>query len=142
MSETFFPINDLLRRRLQSGLTIISLTTCVASTLFLLLFSGQVGFGISNIAKDTLTAGMSKVFGNFLFFIDALIFVVGAIIVSFIVFLMMAQRTKDFGLMKATGCPNGLVFGYFLTELLGTTFISCLLGCCFGISYRLSVQST
>src|SRR5665647_614387 len=30
--------------------------------------------------------------------------------------------------MKATGCPNGLVFGYFLTELLGVTFIGCLLG--------------
>ncbi len=134
MSETAFPINDLLRRRLQTGLTIVSLTTCVASTLFLLLFSGQVGFGIAATARDTLTAGTSNVFSQFLLFIGALIFIVGVVIVSFIVFLMMAQRTRDFGLMKATGCPNSLVFGYFLTELLGVTFLGCLLGVAVGLA--------
>jgi ABC-type antimicrobial peptide transport system permease subunit len=134
MSETAFPVNDLLRRRLQTGLTVISLTTCVASTLFLLLFSGQIGFGIAARAQDTLTLGTSKVLGQFLTFVGALIFIVGAIIVSFIVFLMMAQRTKDFGLMKATGCPNSLVFGYFLTELLGVTFIGCVLGIVVGLA--------
>jgi ABC-type antimicrobial peptide transport system permease subunit len=133
MSETAFPINDLLRRRLQTGLTVLSLTTCVAASLFLLLFSGQIGFGIATIAQDTLTIGVSAVFSQFLFFVGALIFVVGAIIVSFIVFLMMAQRTKDFGLMKATGCPNSLVFGYFLTELLGVTFVGCILGVVLGL---------
>ncbi len=134
MSETAFPINDLLRRRLQTGLTIASLTTCVAATLFLLLFSDQVGFGISSVAKETLTTGISNVFSQFLLFVGGLIFVIGAIIVSFIVFLMMAQRMKDFGLMKATGCPNSLVFGYFLTELLGITFVSCILGVVLGLA--------
>ncbi len=132
MSETAFPINDLLRRKLQTGLTIISLTTCVASTLFLLLFSEQVGFGIATVAQDTLTKGISNVFSQFLLFVGGLIFAVGAVIVSFIVFLMMAQRTKDFGLMKATGCPNSLVFGYFLTELLGVILIGCILGTVLG----------
>lgn len=133
MSETAFPINDLLRRKLQTGLTIVSLTTCVASTLFLLLFSGQVGFGIAAVAQDTLTVGVSNVFSQFLLFMGILIFIVGAVIVSFVVFLMMAQRTRDFGLMKATGCPNSLVFGYFLTELLGVTFLGCLLGVALGL---------
>jgi ABC-type antimicrobial peptide transport system permease subunit len=135
MTETAaFPVNDLLRRRLQTGLTILSLTSCVASTLFLLLFTGQIGIGISAISQGTLTSGTSNVLSQFLTFVGALIFVVGAVIVSFIVFLMMAQRTKDYGLMKATGCPNGLVFGYFLTELLGLTFIGCLLGVVFGFA--------
>ena len=90
MTETAaFPINDLLRRRLQTCLTILSLTTCVASTLFLLLFSGQIGFGIAAVAQDTLTMGTSNVLAQFLTFVGILIFVVGAIIVSFIVFLMM-----------------------------------------------------
>jgi ABC-type antimicrobial peptide transport system permease subunit len=133
MSETAFPINDLLRRKLQTGLTIASLTTCVAATLFLLFFSDQVGFGISSVAKDTLTLGTSNVFSQFLLFIGGLIFAIGAIIVSFIVFLMMAQRTKDFGLMKATGCPNSLVFGYFFTELLGVTFVGCISGVVLGL---------
>ena len=104
MTEAAFPVNDLLRRRLQTGLTVLSLTTCVASTLFLLIFSGQVGAGIEATTKGTLTSGTSAIFGQFLTFVGALIFVVGAVIVSFIVFLMMAQRTRDFGLMKATGC--------------------------------------
>ncbi len=128
MSETAFPVNDLLRRRLQTGLTIISLAACVASTLFLLFFSGQIGLGMSSVGQGTLTSGFSIVFSQFLTFVGVLIFAVGAVIISFIVFLMMAQRTKDYGLMKATGCPNGLVFGYFLTELLGITFIGCLSG--------------
>ncbi|MCW4009562.1 MAG: ABC transporter permease [Candidatus Bathyarchaeota archaeon] len=139
MSETAFPVNDLFRRRLQTGLTVLALTTCVASTLFLLLFSGQIGFGISAVGQDTLTQGTSKVFAQFLTFVGALIFIVGAVIVSFIVFLMMAQRTKDFGLMKATGCPNNLVFGYFMTELLGVTFFGCLLGVIVGFAVDYAV---
>jgi ABC-type antimicrobial peptide transport system permease subunit len=129
MTETAaFPVNDLLRRRLQTGLTVLSLTTTVASTLFLLLFAGQIGFGLAAEAQNTLTSGVSNVLGQILTFVGALIFVVGAVIVSFIVFLMMAQRTKDYGLMKATGCPNSLVFGYFLTELLGVVLVGCILG--------------
>ncbi len=133
MSETAFPINDLLRRKLQTSLTVASLTTCVAATLFLLLFSDQVGFGISSVAKSTLTLGTSNVFSQFILFVGGIVFVIGAIIVSFIVFLMMAQRTRDFGLMKATGCPNSLVFGYFFTELLGVTLIGCILGVVIGL---------
>jgi ABC-type antimicrobial peptide transport system permease subunit len=139
MSETAFPINDLIRRRLHTSLTIVSLTTSVASTLFLLLFSGQIGFGIAATAQDTLTKGTSSVFGQFITFTGLLIFLVGAITVSFVVFLMMAQRTKDYGLMKATGCPNGLVFGYFLTELLGVTFIGCILGIIAGFATDFAV---
>ena len=44
----------------------------------------------------------------------------------------MAQRTRDFGLMKAAGCPNSLVGGYFMTELLMTSFMGCILGIVFG----------
>lgn len=133
MSDAAFPVNDLFRRRLQTGLTVLSLTICVASTLFLLLFSGQIGLGIAAVSQDTLTIGVSNVLSQFLFFVGILIFAVGAVIVSFIVFLMMAQRTKDYGLMKATGCPNSLVFGYFFTELLGVTLIGCILGTILGL---------
>ena len=44
----------------------------------------------------------------------------------------MAQRTRDFGLIKAAGCPNSLVAGYFMTELLTITFVGCVLGIVFG----------
>lgn len=132
MSKAAFPVNDLLRRRLQTSLTLISLIVCVASTLFLLLFSEQVGLGITSVAANTLTVGYWAIFSNFLLFIGILIFAVGAVIVSFITFLMMVQRTRDFGLIKAAGCPNSLVVGYFLTELLIVLFAGCVLGVALG----------
>jgi ABC-type antimicrobial peptide transport system permease subunit len=132
MSETFFPVNDLLRRKLQTSLTLLSLTVCVASTLFLLLFSDQIGFGITSVAGNTLTVGYYNIFSSFLLFVGILVFAVGAVIVSFITFLMMAQRTRDFGLIKAAGCPNSLVFSCFLIELLMVLFLGCVLGVALG----------
>ncbi|MDH5793050.1 MAG: FtsX-like permease family protein, partial [Candidatus Bathyarchaeota archaeon] len=133
MSETSFPMNDLLRRKLQTSLIIISLTSCVASTLFLLLFSEKIGFGISLMVESKLTAGFSTIFSRFIIFTGLLIFVVGAVIMSFMVFVMMSQRVRDIGLMKAAGCPNDLIFGYFMTELLVVTVVGCFLGVVLGI---------
>lgn len=132
MSETSFPINDLLRRKLQTGLTIGSLTLCVALTVYLLLFGENIGFEISQAAEGTLTAGLLMVFSQFIFFVALLIAVTGAVIASFMIFVMMSQRTKDIGLMRASGCPNDLVFGYFMTQLLIITSVSCFLGVIFG----------
>jgi ABC-type antimicrobial peptide transport system permease subunit len=83
-------------------------------------------------ATGTLTQGLTAIFSQFILFIGILIFVVGAVLSSFIVFLMMAQRTRDFGLIKAAGCPNSLVAGYYMTELLTITVIGCVLGIVFG----------
>jgi len=127
MSKAAFPVNDLLRRKLQTSLTVFTFTLSVASTLFLLLFSRRIGWGITS-AGDSLTYGLSAVFSQFMLFIGVLIFTVGAVITSFIIFLMMKQRTRDFGLIKAAGCPNALVFGYFMTELIVVTFLGCVLG--------------
>jgi ABC-type antimicrobial peptide transport system permease subunit len=49
------------------------------------------------------------------------------------VFMMMSQRVRDIGLMKAAGCTNDLVFGYFFTELLIVAFVGCFLGILLGI---------
>jgi|GEM_PF-353980 len=122
-----FPINDLLRRRLQSGLVVVTLTLSVASTLFLLLFSSRVGVGLT-ASSNVFTIGLTSVFGQFILFMGILVFLVGAVLTSFIVSLMMAQRTRDFGLIKAAGCPNSLVGGYFMTELFGVVALSCVLG--------------
>lgn len=132
MSETSFPVNDLLRRKLQTGLTVVSLTGSVASTLFLLLFSYRIGLSATSAAEDTMTVGLSAVFSQLILFVGILVFVVGAVLTSFIVFLMTSQRTRDFGLIKAAGCPNSLVFGYFMAELLIVTFFGCVLGVLLG----------
>jgi ABC-type antimicrobial peptide transport system permease subunit len=134
MYETYFPVNDVFRRKLQTSLTVISLTCSVASTLFLLLFSTRIGVGATSTGGETLTRGLSIVLSQFLWFVGILIFIVGAVLTSFIVFLLMVQRTQDFGLIKAVGCPNGLVFGYFMTELLIVTSIGCVIGIVFGFT--------
>jgi ABC-type antimicrobial peptide transport system permease subunit len=105
----------------------------VASTLFLLLFSDKIGFGISLMAEGKLTTGFSTLFSRFIIFTGLLIFVVGAVIMSFMVFVMMSQRVRDIGLMRAAGCPNDLIFGYFMTELLVVTVVGCFLGVFLGI---------
>ena len=133
MSKTAFPANDLLRRKWQTGLTAATLTLSVASTLFLLRFSRRIGIDVAQSATS-LTSGLSTVFSQFILFIGILIFAVGAVITSFVVLLMMKQRTRDFGLIKAAGCPNGLVFSFFLTELLIITLTSCILGIALGYS--------
>ncbi|MGB9914042.1 MAG: FtsX-like permease family protein [Candidatus Bathyarchaeales archaeon] len=114
------------------------LTLSVASTLFLLLFSRRIDVGLPS-AGEVFTRGLSAVFSQFILFVGILIFAVGAVITSFIVFLMMKQRTRDFGLFKAAGCPNGLVFAYFLTELLIVTFASGILGIVFGYAADLII---
>ncbi len=126
MSNAAFPINDLLRRRLQTALTIATLTLSVASTMFLLLFSSRLDTLAST--SKVFTMGINALLSQFILFIGILIFVVGAVLTSFIAFFMMAQRTRDFGLIKAAGCPNSLVAGYFMTELLATTITGCILG--------------
>ncbi len=127
-----FPVKDLLRRRFQTSLTITILTLSVASTLFLLFFSSRIGLSISS-NQGTLTLGLSALFSQFMQFIGVLIFIVGGILTSFIIFLMLTQRTRDFGLIKAAGCPNALVAGYFMTELLIVTVSGCILGVVFGL---------
>jgi ABC-type antimicrobial peptide transport system permease subunit len=140
MGSTGFPINDLLRRRLQTGLTITTLTLSVASTLFLLLFSSRLGVVIP-AETGKLTLGLNLIFGQFILFIGVLIFVIGAVLTSFIVFLMMTQRTRDFGLIKAAGCPNSLVAGYFMTELLTVIFVGSVLGIIFGFLADFAVSN-
>ncbi len=140
MRKKGFPINDLLRRKLQTSLTTATLTLSAGATLFLLLFSSHMGFNLTS-NSGTLTLGLNAIFSQFLLFVEVLVFVVGAVLTSFIVYLMMAQRTRDFGLMKAGGCPNTLVAGYFVTELLIISFVGCVLGVVFGVAVDYAVTS-
>ncbi len=133
MSETSFPMNDLLRRKMQTGLVVVSLTLVVASTLFLLLFAQRIGFGISSEIEGKLTMGFSLIFSPFIILLTILIFAAGVVMISFTSFIMTSQKTRDIGLMKAAGCPNDLLFGYFFTELLVISFSSCLLGTIIGL---------
>ncbi len=133
MSETSFSLNDLIRRKFQTSLTILSLALSAGSTLFLLLSAERIGFGISLKIYGKLTAGLSNVLSPFILFLAILIVIAGGVIVSFMTSMMMSQRKRDIGLMKAVGCPNEMIFGYFFTELLIVTFVGCLIGVALGL---------
>lgn len=47
----------------------------------------------------------------------------------------MDQKKKDFGLIKAIGCRNTLVFSYFMIELLILSFASCVTGVILGFLF-------
>jgi ABC-type antimicrobial peptide transport system permease subunit len=127
-----FPITDLLRRRNQTALAALSIIMSVASTLFLLLLSDQIGYGITSTASQILTSGINNVLSRFIVLVEVLVFVAGAIIVLFTILLMMDQKKKDVGLIKAIGCQNTLAFSYFMIELLILSVISCVAGIIIG----------
>jgi ABC-type antimicrobial peptide transport system permease subunit len=141
MYETSFSMNDLFRRKTQTGLVVACLTLTVASTLFLLLYSSRIGVGLATINENILTIGLSLIFAQFIRFVTILVFGVGAVLVSFTAFLMMTQRTRDFGLIKATGCPNDLVFSYYEIELVIVTVLGCTLGMILGLGADYAVSS-
>jgi len=134
MSEIAFPMQDLTRRKWQSVSAILSLALPVASTLFLLSLADDVGAGLLTGHGGRFTAGLSAIFSTFIVFTSVLTFTVGASAVSFMVFAMMSQRRRDIGLMKAAGCPSGVVFSYFFTELLIVAFSGCAIGSVLGVA--------
>ena len=143
MYETGFSLHDLFRRKAQTSLIVICLTLTVASTLFLLLYGSRMGIGFTTVNENVLTIGLSLVFAQFIRFLTFLILVVGAILVSFTTLLMMTQRTRDLGLIKAAGCPNDLLYGYFVSEVIIVSFLGCTLGVIIGLGtdYALTILS-
>jgi len=132
-TETSFPVNDLLRRKFQTGLIIVALALSVASSLFVLSLSARIGFGTLETTENKLTPSFDIVLSRFIILAGILVFAVGTVTISFLAHTMMSQRTKDIGLMKAAGCPNDVVFSYFMNELVIVTLASCSLGVILGV---------
>jgi putative ABC transport system permease protein len=61
--------------------------------------------------------------------------------ISFTAFIMTSQRIRDIGLMKAAGCPNDLLFGYFFSEVVIVAFIGCLFGTILGVVINMTSTS-
>jgi putative ABC transport system permease protein len=142
MSEISFPIKDLIRRKFQTGLTILGLTISTAATLFLVIFGSNLGFEIAFLTVGgRLTSGFSNIFSRFIFVVILLNILAGALITSFLVYLTMSERVQDIGVMKAAGCLSGSILGYFVTELSILVFLSCIAGTILGIgAYHLSIN--
>ena len=133
MSKRSFPLKDLSRRRFQTALTILSLTTLTTTTFFLLFFGENIEFEVALLTGGRLTMWFSYTFAVILFIIALLTFLTGVLVMSFFVSLAMSERVRDVGVMKAIGCLTDLVWGYFVTELFIMVFISCVAGFVLGM---------
>ncbi len=133
MSEISFPVKDLARRKFQTSLTIIGLTICTATTVFLTVFGDNLGFDVAFVTRGELSIGFSNIFSRFVGVVGFLNLLAGALITSFLVFIMMSKRMKDIGVMKAIGCGTSTALSYFVTELSVVVFISCIVGTLLGI---------
>ena len=135
MSEISFPIKDLTRRKTQTALTVLGLTISIAATLFLVIFGGNLGFEITSLARGgRLTSGFYNIFFQFILIVSILNILTAPIITSFLVHLMMSERMRDIGVMKASGCLSGSIFGYFVTELSLIVFLSSIVGMIIGVT--------
>ncbi len=132
MSKISFPVKDLARRKFQTSLIIIGLTICTAATVFLTIFGENLGFEIAFITGGKLSIGFSNIFSRFVSVVGFLNLLAGALVTSFLVFIMMSKRMRDIGVMKATGCVTGTAFSYFMTELSTVVFTSCIAGTVLG----------
>jgi len=139
MSKRSFPLKDLFRRRFQTALTILSLTTSATATFFLLFFGDNIGFEVALLTGGKMTSGFSYTFSVILFITTLLAFLTGVLVMSFFISLAMSERVRDVGVMKAVGCLTDVVFGYFITELSIMVFVSCVTG--FILGMLLSVAS-
>jgi len=139
MSKRSFPLKDLFRRRFQTALTILSLTTATTTTFFLLFFGDNIGFEVALLTGGKLTVGFSYIFSVILLIITLLTFLTGVLVMSFFISLAMSERVRDVGVMQAVGCLSDLVFGYFIAELSIVVFVSCITG--FVLGMFLSIAS-
>jgi len=133
MSEIPFPVKDLARRKFQTSLTLIGLTLCTATTVFLTVFGENLGFEVAFVTGGELSIGFSSIFSRFVGVVGFLNLLAGALITSFLVLIMTLKRMRDVGVMKAIGCGTSTALSYFMTELSVVVFISCIVGTVLGI---------
>lgn len=139
MSKRSFPAKDLLRRRFQTAVTVLSLTISAATTFFLLLFGENIGVTVALLTGGRVTSGFSYMFAVILLIMTLLTFLTGVLVASFFISLAMSERIRDVGVMVAVGCVTDLVFGYFITELSIMVFISSITG--FILGWLMSILS-
>ncbi len=128
MSTVGFALKDFKRRKAQTTLTIIALSSCVAATASTVLIAGSLGLSIPLITAGRLSDGFISVLSDFATVLILLSLVAAAVMAYFFVSASMSERTRDIGIMKGTGCLTDQVFGYFATQLSLMVLISCAIG--------------
>lgn len=128
MSTTGFALKDFKRRKTQTTLTLIALSSCVTATVSTVLIAQNMGLTIPLIASGKLGSSFVNILSDFATVIVVLSILAGATMAYFFVSANMSERTRDIGIMKATGCLTEQVFGYFASQLSIMVLLSCAVG--------------
>jgi ABC-type antimicrobial peptide transport system permease subunit len=123
-----FAGKNLSRRGFHAWLAFLGLAVSVAATTFLILLgqglADRLGVSISSVG----TFGINWLFFGFLFLSLVLIIIVGALSNSYLVSSMVAQRSKDIGVIKAAGSLPARLSSYASAEGMLVIISACLLG--------------
>ncbi|MHA1933843.1 MAG: FtsX-like permease family protein, partial [Candidatus Thorarchaeota archaeon] len=132
MSEQDYASQDLKRRPFRSTLILISLTSVVATTTFLFLFSNVMLDVTSAVTSTGLSSALSVFFETFIWFTLILVLVLGGVVVSSNISLEMISRRKDIGLMKSIGTLIDTIFDHFMAQAIILLLAGLTLGIAIG----------
>ena len=132
MSEQDYASQDLKRRPFRTTLVLVSLTTVIASTTFLFLFSNVLLDVTSSLTSSGLTAVFGVFFETFIWSILLLVFILGIAVVSSNLSLEIISRRRDIGLMKSIGTLMDTIFDHFMAQSMILLVSSIFLGIALG----------
>ncbi|MHA1576707.1 MAG: FtsX-like permease family protein, partial [Candidatus Thorarchaeota archaeon] len=132
MSEQDYASKDLKRRPFRTTLILVSLTTVIASTTFIFLFSNVLLDVTASLTSSGLTVVFGVFFETFIWSILLLAFVLGIAVVSSNLSLEILSRRRDIGLMKSIGTLMDTIFDHFMAQSMILLVSSIILGIAVG----------
>lgn len=134
MSEQLdFASTDLKRRPFRTTLVLASLTSVVASTVFLFLFANVLLDVTSFATAGETSSALITFYETFIWATLILVLILGIVVVSTNISLEMVSRRKDIGLMKAIGTLIDTLYDHFMAQAVILLLASVILGCAIGI---------
>ena len=138
MSEQLdFASTDLKRRPFRTSMVLTSLTSVVASTVFLFLFANVLLDVTAFATAGETTSALITFYETFIWATLLLVLILGAVVVSTNISLEMVSRRKDIGLMKAIGTLIDTLYDHFVAQAVILLFASVILGSAIGTAMYL-----
>ncbi|MFW9907102.1 MAG: FtsX-like permease family protein [Candidatus Thorarchaeota archaeon] len=132
MPEQDYASQDLKRRPFRTSIVLISLTTVVASTTFLFLFSNVMLGVTTSLTSSGLSSVLTVFFDTFIWATLLLVLLMGVAVASSNLSLEIESRRRDIGLMKSIGTLMDTIYDHFMAQavilLLGGIVLGIALG--------------
>ncbi len=118
MTDQDYASKDLKRRPRKSFLVLLSLSTVIAATTFLFLFSNTLLDVSLFITSSGPLSSLAIFYESFIWAILLLSTVLGLVVVSSTISLEMTSRRRDIALMKSIGTTTDRLYDHFIAQAL------------------------